>query len=100
MKNKALWITCATAVMVGAVLVIVVVGVFDLQPVAQASRGTVALFEDSSFIISPVSWWGLKGCIPFTLCSEIGVDSPWEDFMPWPFSDIMYGLISIYKFAR
>ncbi len=99
----------------------------DVIPTVELeSRGINRLWEDGSFIVSPLDKISITGCLPLHpwngeivlgWCMDggtsplgyferdawiwtIGIDSPWEDFMPEPFSDMMYRLVSIYKFAR
>ncbi len=56
-------------------------------------------FEDGSFIRT-INEETISGCMPFMLCSWVGVDTPWEDFLTAEDSATMYKLVRFYKTYR
>lgn len=88
-SKTVLVVVLVIGIVLGASVAGVLVSVLDLSLTQPQIAGEIALFEDGSFTIA-VGGRALVGCIPFSLCSEIGVDSPWEDFVSEPFSGWMY----------
>ena len=80
-KKAALARGLLAGMMVGAILYGVLAGTAALLDLSWYH------FEDGSF--------RLTGCNPFALCSDIGIDTPWEDLLPYPLDQAAYYLVQI-----
>ena len=96
-RNKR--VTCGTVAVLTILVMLIAVGALAWAAtgtsVAQYQTGENALFEDHSYIFT-VGGLSYSGCIPFGLCSPIGIDSPWEDFLPSPLDSLVYWLIDMF----
>ena len=72
--------------------------VFDINQIDKTHHyyGENIQFEDGSFITSQ-NGQSLSGCVPFMLCSDIQIDSPYEDYFSSASTEILYNLESLYK---
>lgn len=91
--------TCGTVAVLVTLTILVAVGALAWAAtgtsIAPYQTGETALFEDHSYIVT-VANRSYGGCIPFGLCSEIGIDSPWEDYLPKPLDSLAYWLVDMF----